>query len=282
MEGLTVIRWARYGKERFYVRDAAGVDLGWVDGVTGLVTASTELQSVVAEAVASHRGLANRPQPPIRPVEPEWTDLALNRPGQAVRARADEERAAMLERSRVGTWVARALDTKTDERAWRVGADGEEAIGSRLDKLTAHGWHVLHAVPVGTRGSDIDHVLIGPGGVYTVNTKRHPGKKVWVGGDTIMISGQRVPYVRNSEFEAERAERLLSKAAGFPVLVRPVIVFMTGTLIPDITIKKPPQRVIILDRTDVPGVFKRAPTRLSAQQIESIYAAARISTTWSR
>ncbi len=136
-------------------------------------------------------------------------------------------------------------------------------------------------MPVGTRGSDIDHVLIGPGGVYTVNTKKHPGKKVWVGGDTIMISGQRVPYVRNSEFEAERAERLLTKAVGFPVAVRPVIVFLTGTLIPDVTVKTPPQRVIILDRTDVPGAFKRAPARLSAPQIDTIYAAARISTTWS-
>ncbi len=29
-------------------------------------------------------------------------------------------------------------------------------------------------------GSDIDHLVIGKGGVYPVNTKRHPGGKVWV------------------------------------------------------------------------------------------------------
>ena len=280
MGDLRVIRWARHGKERYYVKDASGVDLGWVDGITGVVTASAELTSVVAEAVDNFRGLADRLQPPAPAADPEWTDLALNRPGQAARERAEEERAAMREQSRVGAWVARALDVKTDERAWRVGADGEEAVGDRLDRLTMQGWHVLHAVPVGSRGSDIDHVLIGPGGVYTVNTKTHRGKKVWVGGDTIMISGQRVPYVRNSEFEAERAERLLSKGAGFPVVVRPVIVFITGTLIPDVTIKSPPQRVVILDRTDIPGAFRKAPARLSEQQRDAVYAAARRSTTW--
>ena len=69
----------------------------------------------------------------------------------------------MKERSTVGTIIARTFDKKTDERAWRVGAGGEETVGGRLEKLAKHGWHVLHAVPVGDRGSDIDHVVIGPG-----------------------------------------------------------------------------------------------------------------------
>jgi hypothetical protein len=92
-----------------------------------------------------------------------WFDLAANVPGQAVRALAESELAAMRERSRLGTAIARVFDMKTDERAWRVGADGEETVGARLDKLGKYGWHVLHSVPVGTRGSDIDHVVIGPG-----------------------------------------------------------------------------------------------------------------------
>ncbi|MDP9431276.1 MAG: NERD domain-containing protein [Actinomycetota bacterium] len=50
---------------------------------------------------------------------------------------------------------------KTDERAWRIGADGEKAVAARLAELGDR-WRVLHAVPVGERGSDIDHVVIGP------------------------------------------------------------------------------------------------------------------------
>ena len=211
---------------------------------------------------------------------PPYHDLASNRPGQAARQRAEEELAAMKARSRVGTWLARAVDAKTDERAWRVGADGEETIGAKLDKLVPHGFYVLHAVPVGNRGSDIDHVVIGPPGVYTVNTKKHPGKKVWVGGSTIMVDGQRKPYVRNSEHEAERASRLLSAAAGFPVVVKPVLIFTTGTLIPDVTIKSKPKNVVVLDRMDVPRIFKRGEKRLTPDQVDAIYDVARRSTTW--
>lgn len=130
-------------------------------------------------------------------------------------------------------------------------------VGARLDKLGKHGWHVLHSVPVGARGSDIDHVIIGPGGVWTVNTKRHPGKSIWVGRTTVLVDGHRQPYLRNSRHEAERASRLLTVACGFPVLVKAALVFLTGTLIPGVTVKQVPDGVAILDRTDIPRAFRR-------------------------
>jgi hypothetical protein len=139
---------------------------------------------------------------------------------------------------------------------------------------------VLHAVPVGKRGSDIDHVIIGPGGAYTLNTKNHPGGKVWVASRAIRVNGQPVPYLRNSRHEGERAERLLSQAAGFPVPVRPVLVFLTGTLIPNVTIKQRPDDVLILDRMDIPGAFKRAKHRLVPDQVAAIFDLARRCTTW--
>jgi hypothetical protein len=209
-----------------------------------------------------------------------WIDLAENRPGQAAREQADAELAAMRSHSRVGTFLARAFDLNTDERSWRVGAGGEETVGARLEKLRKHGWLILHAVEVGERGSDIDHVVIGPGGVFTLNTKRHPNKSVWVGRHTVMVDGHKTQYLRASRFEGERASRLLTKAVGFPVLARPALVFLTGSLIPNVTIKQPPDDVIILDRTDIPGAFRRATCRLSPEQIELIYDQARRSTTW--
>jgi len=295
MGDLTVVRWTRFGKDRLYIKHADGGDVACVDVVTSTVTCQRPELMAAVVALAHEHGVtvrADEHEPPIHPSPQDqeaavqtvdvdgWQDLASNRPGQAAREQAAASLAAMKEKSRIGTWLARAVDAKTDERAWRVGADGEETIGRRLEKLREHGWHVLHSVPVGSRGSDIDHVLIGPGGVYTINTKKHPDKKVWVGGDTIMISGRRVPYVRNSEFEADRAERLLSHAVGFPVPVRPVLIFTTGTLFPDVTIKEKPRRVIVLDRMDVPRDFRRADVRLTTGEIESIYDHARRSTTW--
>jgi hypothetical protein len=218
----------------------------------------------------------------VLPPEPEWDDLALRRPGQAAREQALVELEAMRERGKVRAWVNRALDVKTDERAWRVGANGEETVGDRLDKLEGRGWHVLHAVPVGDRGSDIDHVLIGPGGVYTVNTKNHPDNKIWVGRHAIKVNGHSVPYLRNSRFEAGRTAEMLARALGWAVPVRPVLVLLTGTLVPNVSVAQQPDDVIVLDRSDVPGVFKRAPQRISAEQVAQVYEVARRSTTWRR
>lgn len=118
--------------------------------------------------------------------------------------------------------LARVLGVHTEERGWRIGADGEEAVAARLAKLPDT-WRVLHAVPIGNRGSDIDHVVIGPGGVYTVNAKHHPHASVWVGGNTFMVNGHKQPYVRNSRYEAARASRILTGLAGLPVFVTGVI-----------------------------------------------------------
>ena len=66
--------------------------------------------------------------------------------------------------------------------SWYQGAKGEIAVGRLLTNLPPE-WTVLHALPVGTRGSDIDHIGVGPGGVFTINTKHHKDKKVWVAKD---------------------------------------------------------------------------------------------------
>jgi hypothetical protein len=53
------------------------------------------------------------------------------------------------------------------------GAKGEEQVGGLLEGLVGQGWHVVHDASLG-RGN-VDHILIGPGGVFTVETKSHSG-----------------------------------------------------------------------------------------------------------
>src|SRR3982075_2443997 len=53
------------------------------------------------------------------------------------------------------------------------GASGEEHVGRLLDELEDSGWEVIHDASLG-RGN-VDHILIGPAGVFTVETKSHPG-----------------------------------------------------------------------------------------------------------
>jgi hypothetical protein len=57
---------------------------------------------------------------------------------------------------------------------WQKGADGERLVGGVLESLHEQGWRVLHDISFGT--GNIDHVAIGPGGVFTIETKSHPGR----------------------------------------------------------------------------------------------------------
>jgi hypothetical protein len=53
------------------------------------------------------------------------------------------------------------------------GASAEEHVGSLLDALPAGEWRVIHDASLGH--GNVDHILIGPTGIYTVETKSHPG-----------------------------------------------------------------------------------------------------------
>ncbi len=53
------------------------------------------------------------------------------------------------------------------------GATGEEQVGSLLENMSERGWRVMHDANFG-RGN-IDHILIGPPGIFTIETKSHPG-----------------------------------------------------------------------------------------------------------
>ncbi|HUB73863.1 MAG TPA: nuclease-related domain-containing protein [Solirubrobacteraceae bacterium] len=53
------------------------------------------------------------------------------------------------------------------------GASGEERVGGLLEELPGERWHVIHDASLGN--GNVDHILIGPPGVFTLETKSHPG-----------------------------------------------------------------------------------------------------------
>jgi Nuclease-related domain len=110
-------------------------------------------------------------------------------------------------------------------RSWYLGALGEIVVAEKLERL-GQDWRVINAVPVGAAGSDIDHVVVGPAGVFTINTKAHASKRVWAAGVALRINGFREDYFRNSQIEAARASKLLTSAVGREVVVTPLIVMV--------------------------------------------------------
>jgi hypothetical protein len=196
-------------------------------------------------------------------------DLTANRPGAGARATAAQLRAAAPVRS----LVARLCGISTTESAFRAGAAGERMVGRSLERLGRQ-WQVLHAVPVGNGVADIDHVVIGPGGVFTVNTKNHGARSTVVTAHGVDVDGNRTDYLRNARFEAARAHRLLSNACGFDVPVTAVIAVIgrlggTG-----------PSDVAVVDAANLCAWLRRRPVVFDDTRIERVVAAAAQARTW--
>lgn len=154
--------------------------------------------------------------------------LVRRRAGQSAADQAAAERTA----APVRTALARVLGVHTDERAWRKGAAGERVIGAELAKLDKERWFVFHDIPIGTQGANVDHLVIGPAGVFTINTKNTTGK-LWVGERAILQNGHKTDWLPMARSEAQRAGKLLAAAVGIPVDVTPVL----AVIYEDITVR---------------------------------------------
>lgn len=203
------------------------------------------------------------------------SSLANRRAGQAVMAEALRIHDGDPPRS----WWRRLVGANplsADSRPWFQGALGEIAVGQILGRLGPE-WTVLHAVPVGAGVSDIDHVLIGPAGVFTLNTKNHAGTDVWVGERAILVGGHKQHYLPHARHEAARAAKRLSAAVGEPVSVTPVLVLIEpGKL----TIKQRPADVkVVTDRELLRWLKRRRPV-LAPERVARIAAAAVVPGTW--
>jgi hypothetical protein len=163
----------------------------------------------------------------------------------------------------------------SQERAWRRGAEGEEEVGWQLRKL-GDGWKVIHGVPVGTGDSDIDHVVIGPPGVFTLNTKNHLGGRVTVTSKAIYVNGTFQPYLAKSRAEGKRATKLLTNSCGYEVIAEPLVVIMANEL----KIKSLTEGVHVVGRKQITRWLLNQRQTLLPEEVDAIYAIARRRSTW--
>jgi hypothetical protein len=75
-------------------------------------------------------------------------------------------------------------------RSWGVGAEGERSTAAVLEPLRAEGFVILHDRKVTGYGGNLDHLVIGPTGLWAVETKSLRGKVV-IHGATLRIGGHR-------------------------------------------------------------------------------------------
>ncbi|MFI8993762.1 nuclease-related domain-containing protein [Streptomyces sp. NPDC053542] len=159
---------------------------------------------------------------PDRLFLPPDDDLAPNRPGEVLRTHL-----AAHPLDGPALFAARLLGRRPVQDEWRRRLAAECAVGAELERLGRGGWHVLHSLPL-PPGSEISHLLIGPGGVFCVATEYVRAARVRADATDVRPGrGRRPqPYVRRCRQRAERATYALTRACGFPVPAHPVLVLI--------------------------------------------------------
>jgi hypothetical protein len=86
------------------------------------------------------------------------------------------------EQSRLAAERVQRLKRQLDQaeratKSWDAGAVGERLVADSLSGLIPHGWYVLNDVHwPGRPKANLDHVLVGPGGVVVVDAKNWTGE----------------------------------------------------------------------------------------------------------
>jgi hypothetical protein len=165
--------------------------------------------------------------------------------------------------------TARRLSSKT-ERAEHAAMKAEQRIRDELADLPA-GWFVLHSPDVGDffdDNSDVDHVVIGSGGLFAIEVAHRTGAKVWVSEHQLTIDGVNSDDLRRARSQARRSSGRLTDACGFAVTVQAVLVLIGAQTVQ--TLSRPAE-VHVRTEHDLRDWLCRQPSRLAADVVTTIH-----------
>lgn len=114
---------------------------------------------------------------------------------------------------------------------WKLGLRGERAVGQFLQaELLPRNYTVIHDICIDD--FNIDHALIGPGGVFAIEVKtrskpRRGDARVTYDGEQVLVDGvapDRNPVIQ-ARAGADRLRLILERYTGRKVAVRPVVLY---------------------------------------------------------
>ena len=129
-------------------------------------------------------------------------------------------------------YIQRIFRLLSERRNLRLGLDGELAVAEELNKLMLSGYHVYHDFPA--EKFNVDHILIGPAGVFAVETKTRSKRVAARGKSSVEITydGKGLTFpdgyydakpLTQAEDQASWLEKWLSSAVGEKVKVEPIV-----------------------------------------------------------
>ena len=166
----------------------------------------------------------------------------------------------------VGYAAFRIYRARAHLKRLKLGRDGEKSVGQFLESLREQEYKVFHDIP--GDNFNIDHVLIGPGGIFTVETKTRSksngNSRIIFDGESIRVDGHApdpAPIIQ-AKSQANWLRELLAQSTGRNFAVKPVIVY-PGWYIED---RSPKDKAVrVLEPKALAKILDHAPIRLARE-----------------
>jgi hypothetical protein len=158
-----------------------------------------------------------------------------------------------------------------DTLAWRRGAAGERRTARLLAPLERRGWAVLHDLAIPGSPAHIDHLVIGPGGVLVIDSKRYRGR-LRLDRDGMAWHGRQllISALRKVLWQADQADEVLGVA---DVQVAAVVA-VHGTAVPWGLLQA--DGVTIVPARRVPDLLLALPSMLGPERVAWLADRARL------
>jgi hypothetical protein len=170
----------------------------------------------------------------------------------------------------VAGWGLRFRPSR-DAVAWRRGAAGERRTARLLGPLERHGWAVLHDLAIPRSQANIDHLVIGPGGVFVIDSKQYRGRlqldlsgRLWHGRYPL------APTLQAVSFEADQAAVVLPD----PGMAVVPIVAVHGAQVP--WGKVVMEGVPVVSARRLPSMLRQLPAVLGPERVADLANQARV------
>ena len=172
------------------------------------------------------------------------------------------------------------------------GAKAELAVVESLAALGSE-WTVLHSVPVPVAEAGvehrttvdhlvIDHLVIGPAGIFTLSVESHAGQSLWVGERTFIADGECLDHLAVADEASRAVSRLLTAAlvasgVTLDAVTTPcVLVDSPATL----EVQQRPGRVHVVTARTFASWLIGLPRLVSPAVVEDLVAVAASTATW--
>ena len=109
------------------------------------------------------------------------------------RRRARREAKTQEKHPHIGTLLLKLQTQPQHEKAWAIGAEGEEALAASLARRCPDVF-ILNDRRMPQSRANIDHLAVAPSGIYVIDAKRYKGKievrKPLFGEDKLVLAGR--------------------------------------------------------------------------------------------